>query len=68
MTVLLIIYVIGLIINILMFSSVYSDLKDEGRMNGKTLALLLVMVLGSFVTWVGMIVYLVVVFIKNLRK
>ena len=61
-------YAAGMVINLLLFSSIYSDLKDEGRMNPKTLALLLAMVLGSFVTWVGGLVYLLVMFFKNLRK
>jgi len=61
-------YVAGMVINLLLFSSIYSDLKDEGRMNFKTLALLLVMVLGSFITWAGVLVYLLVKFFKNLRK
>lgn len=68
MTALIIIYIIGFIVNILMFSSVYSDLKDEGMMSTKRLLLLLLAVIGSFVTWVVVIAVLLVNFFKNLRK
>lgn len=67
MTALIIIYIIGLIFNILMFSSVYSDLKDEGKMDTKLLLLLLLAVIGSFVTWIVVIVLLIAGIFKNMR-
>lgn len=68
MTALIIIYCIGFVVNILMAWSVYSDLKDEGKISTKHLLLLLLAVIGSFVTWVVVIVVLLVHFFKNLRK
>jgi len=68
MTALIIIYIIGLILNILMFSSVYSDLKDEGKMSVKRLLLLLLAVVFSFVTWLVVLGYLAVQFFRNMRK
>lgn len=68
MTALIIIYIIGLILNILMFSSVYSDLKDEGKMSVKRLLLLLLAVVFSFVTWIVVLGYLAVQFFRNMRK
>lgn len=67
MTALIIIYIIGLIFNILMFSSVYSDLKDEGKMDTKLILLLLLAVIGSFVTWIVVIVLLIAGIFKNMR-
>lgn len=67
MTALIIIYIIGFIFNILMFSSVYTDLKDDGKMTKKRLLFLLLAVLGSFVTWIVVIVLLIAGIFKNMR-
>ena len=68
MTVLLITYIIGLVVNIFMASSVYSDLKSEKMLTPWNIVLLVMSVLGSFVTWVVVIVMLIIQFLKNVRK
>lgn len=68
MTALIIIYIIGFVLNILMASSVYSDMKVEGKATPKRIALLVLAVLLSFVTWIVVIIILLVQFFRNLKK
>lgn len=68
MTALIIIYIIGFVINLLMASSIYSDLKDEGQLKPLHVVLLIVGILASFVTWVVVIITLIVQFFRNLKK
>lgn len=67
-TVLIIIYVVGIILNALAAASIWDDLKDEGRLVNVRMAVVIFFVLASFGTWVYMIAYLLAKVIKGVFK
>ena len=67
-TVLIIIYVVGIILNALAAASIWDDLKDEGRLVNVRMAVVIFFVLASFGTWVYMIAYLLTKVIKGVFK
>ena len=67
-TVLIIIYVVGIILNALAAASIWDDLKDDGRLVNVRMAVVMFFVLASFGTWVYMIAYLLAKVIKGVFK
>ena len=67
-TVLIIIYVVGIILNALSAASIWDDLKDDGRLVNVRMAVVMFFVLASFGTWVYMIAYLLAKVIKGVFK
>lgn len=67
-TIILIIYVVGIIINALAAASIWDDLKDDGRLVNVRMAVVMFFVLASFGTWVYMIAYLLAKVIKDVFK
>lgn len=67
-TVFIIIYVVGIILNALAAASIWDDLMEERQLEKVRLAVLLFFVLASFGTWVYMIAYLLAKVIKGVFK
>lgn len=67
-TVLIIIYVVGIILNALAAASIWDDLKDDGRLVNVRMAVVMFFVIASFGTWVYMIAYLLAKVIKGVFK
>lgn len=56
-TIILIIYVAGVIINALGAASIWDDLSDEGKLVKVRMAVIVFFVLASFATWIYMLVF-----------
>lgn len=67
-TVFIIIYVVGIILNALAAASIFDDLKDDGRLVKVRMAVVVFFVLASFGTWIYLLTYILANFIKNSFK
>lgn len=67
-TTILIIYAVGVLINAFAAASIYDDLKEDRQLVRVRMVALAFFVLASFATWLYMIGYLLVKFIKSLFK
>lgn len=68
MTITLIIYVAGVIINALAAASIWDDLTEEDKLVKVRMSVVMFYVLGSFATWIYMIAYLLAYVIKGIFK
>lgn len=67
-TTILIIYAVCVLINAFAAASIYDDLKEDRQLVRVRMVALAFFVLASFATWLYMIGYLLVKFIKSLFK
>lgn len=67
MTIFIIIYAVGVLINAFVAASIWDDLKDDKVLERVRLAILLFFVLASVGTWVYAIIYTAARFIKSLH-
>lgn len=67
-TVFIIIYVVGIILNALAAASIWDDLMEERQLEKVRMTVIMFFVLASLATWLYAFVYLLVSFMKRLFK